>query len=193
MARRDKRQRQTFPGPNPGDNQQMLYDIRTTLDSQNSTKAQATSTASTVSDREWSVPAQGSHTSIDRDMRDRERPESADKEQSRRSPPSDRDQALTASASPGTTPRMQQNRSTPTKQLVSHGTKEKLREIKKSLRPFAYSDPGFHAAKDKVSKTMLKELIGQGYNEVRMYVLLCVGVMPEMFVVISKVSTTFRL
>lgn len=172
MARRDKRQRQTFPGPNPSDNQQMLYDIRSTLDSQNSTKAQATSTASTVSDREWSVPAQGSHTSIDRDMRDRERPESADKEQSRRSPPSDRDQALTVSASPGSTPRMQQNRSTPTKQIGSHGTKEKLREIKKSLRPFrgpfAYSDPGFHAAKDKVNKAMLKELICLGYNEVCM-------------------------
>ncbi len=158
MAKRDKRQRQTFPGPNPSENQQMLDDIRTTL----GTNAQATSTASTVSDREGSAgPAQAYNS--DREVRDRDREES-----SRRSPPSDRE--LTG-ASPSNTPRMQtqqnSNRSTPTKQLSSHGTKEKLREIKKSLRPFANSDPGLnHPAKDKVNKSMLERLICLGYNEV---------------------------
>lgn len=162
MAKRDKRQRQTFPGPNSSENEQMLNDIRTTL----GTNAQATSTASTVSDREGSAgPAQAYNS--DREVRDRE-----ERESSRRSPPSDRE--LTG-ASPSNTPRMQaqaqqqnSNRSTPTKQLTSHGTKEKLREIKKSLRPFANSDPGLnHPGKDKVNKAMLERLICLGYNEVR--------------------------
>lgn len=161
MAKRDKRQRQTFPGPNPSENQQMLNDIRTTL----GTNAQATSTASTASDREGSAdPAQAFST--DKEPRE-------DRESCRRSPPSDRE--LTG-ASPSNTPRMQVQRSsnrTPTKQLTSHGTKEKLREIKKSLGPFAYSDPGFHhPAQDKVNKAMLLRLISLGYNEVRMIMLL---------------------
>lgn len=176
MSKRDKRQRQTrgltFPGPNASDNQQMLDNIRTTLDSQNSTKAQATSTASTVSDRESLLPSQQSLASPDREMRDRVElaATATDKEQYRKSPPTDRDHTLSASASPGSTPRGQQpSRSTPTKQLISHRTKEKLWEIRKSLRPFAHSDPGFHAAKDKVNKGMLKELIGLGYNEVQIW------------------------
>ncbi len=155
MAKRDKRQRQTFPGPNPCENEQMLNDIRTTL----GTNAQATSTASTVSDREGSAgPAQAYYS--DKEAKDRE-----ERESSRKSPPSDRE--LTG-ASPSNTPRMQNsNRSTPTKQLTSHGTKEKLREIKKSLRPFANSDPGLnHPGKDKVNKSMLERLICLGYNEV---------------------------
>ena len=161
MAKRDKRQRQTFPGPNPGENQQMLNDIRTTL----GTNAQATSTASTASDRENST-AQAQAYQAQRRTRD-------EREPSRRSPPRDRDQPLASSgASPSSTPRMQPNasRSTPTKQLGPNGTKEKLREIKKTLRPFANSDPGFHhPAKDKVNKEMLERLICLGYNEVSMW------------------------
>ena len=134
MARREKKFRQTFPGPNSADNVQMLHDIRETLEYHH--RAGAT-----------------------------DRPERQEREPSRKSsPPSE----LTASGSPGTTPRMQQSRSTPTKQLASTRTKRQLAKIRKSLKPFAYSDPGFHAARDKVNKKMLEELISLGYNEVGM-------------------------
>ena len=133
-ARRERRFRQTFPGPNSADNTQMLQDIRSTLDTHRQTGG---------TDR-------------------LERSDSKEREHSRKSPPSE----LTSSGSPGTAPRMQQNRSTPTKQLASNRTKRQLATIRKSLRPFAYSDPGFHAARDKVNKKMLEELISLGYNEV---------------------------
>lgn len=141
MARREKKFRQTFPGPNSSDNQQMLHNIRETLENHQ---------------RE---------TSIERPMSKEgpERPDTRDRDQTRRSsPPSE----LTASGSPGTTPRMQQNRSTPTKLIATSRTKKQLAKIRKSLKPFAYSDPGFHAAKDKVNKRMLEELISLGHNEV---------------------------
>ena len=163
MARREKKYRQTYPGPNSEDNQQMLQDIRDTLD-HHQNRATDTYTTTTTVDRERSVGVAAPPSVGERDMRvDRE-----SRDTRRPSPPSDREQGL-PSASPGTTPRMQQNRSTPTKQLASDGTQQKLREIRKSLRPFAYSDPGFHAAKDKVNKKMLEQLINLGYNEVGIF------------------------
>lgn len=151
MAKREKKYRQTYPGPNTADNQQMMQDIRETLENhQHQAQKQDPAVAADC----------GSSV-------ERERPESRDRDQTRRpSPPSE----LTASnGSPGTTPRMQQNRSTPTKQLASNQTKRKLAKIRKSLKPFAYSDPGFHASMDKVNRRMLEELISLGHNEVRYY------------------------
>lgn len=157
MARRERRHRQTYPGPNPEDNQQMLQDIKHTIETHSSGEK---------------VGRSGSSAGSEAEMRtvDRERPESRDKEQSRErrsSPPastsSDREQA-----SPGTA-RAQQNRSTPTKQLNqlnSDRNKQQLREIRRMLRPFVRSDPGLNAAKDHVNKSLLEQLIGLGYSEV---------------------------
>ena len=150
MARRERRLRQTYPGPNPEDNQQMLQDIKDTIESHSSTGK--------------------SSPSSDREMRGekQERPESRDRERSskdreRRSPPSDREQS-----SPGSTPRAQQNRSTPTKHLnQSSERQQQLRDIRRSLRPWHRSDPGFHYSKDQVNKAMLEQLISLGHSEVR--------------------------
>ncbi len=152
MARREKKFRQTYPGPNSADNQQMLQDIRSTL-GQQSTAGSGTASGS---------PAERLERS---DSKERERERK--REQTRRSsPPSE----LNSSGSPGTTPRMQPSRSTPTKQLESNSNRKRERQlakIRKSLKPFAYSDPGFHTAREKVNMKMLEELISLGYNEVR--------------------------
>ena len=151
MARREKRHRQTYPGPNPEDNQQMLRDIKDSIESHSSEKVGRSSA--------------GSEREMRGEKQERERPESRDREQSkeRRSPPSDREQA-----SPGTTPRTQQSRSTPTKQLNSERSRQ-LREIRRALRPFHRSDPGFPVAKDQVNKTMLDQLINLGHSEVNFF------------------------
>lgn len=158
MARRERRHRQTYPGPNPEDNQQMLQDIKHSIETHSGGEKAGRSSAGSEAEMRTEKSL------------DRERPESRDREQSRerRSPPaasaSDREQA-----SPGTTPRAQQNRSTPTKQLTqlnSDRNKQQLREIRRMLRPFVRSDPGLNAAKDHVNKTMLEQLISLGYSEV---------------------------
>ena len=148
MARREKWFRQTYPGPNSADNQLMLQNIRSTLENHHSEKQTGS--------------GMGSGTGAER----LERSDSKERTQMRRSsPPSE----LTSSGSPSSTPRMaQQSRSTPTKQLASRRTKHAKRElatIRRDLKQFA-SDPGFHAARDKVNKRMLDELISLGYNEV---------------------------
>ena len=158
--RRDRRFRQTFPGPDSGDNQQMLQDIKDTLDSRGQQQQQQQQHSGSAQQK----PSDRNVTN--NSERERERPESRDREQSssRRSPPSEGPSP--ANASPGTTPRMQQNR-TPTKQHTDR-TKQQLAKIRRQIRPYhAYSDPGFHAARDKVNKKMLEHLISLGYNEVR--------------------------
>ena len=146
--KRDRKQRQTYPGPNSADNQQMLQDIRHTLDQHQRERRTPTPTSAALS------------ATV-------ERQDSREREQLRRSPPSE----VTANGSPSATPRMKQNRpsAVPTKQLASSRTRRQLATIRHSLRPFAsgHSDPGFHAAKDKVNQKMLEELICHGYNEVR--------------------------
>ena len=133
MAKREKRLRQTFPGPNSADNQQMLSDIRETLDTHH----------------------QKAYVAADRLP--------PPKDTKRSSPPSE----LTSSGSPSTTPRMQQNRSTPTKQIASNRMKRHLAKIRRDLKPFAYhSDPGFASQKDRANKGMLEELITLGHSEV---------------------------
>jgi hypothetical protein len=160
-VRRERRPRQkTYPGPNPEDNQQMLQDIKDSIATDSS--------ADKVSSRP--VSSGGLEEMRTERPLERERPESRDREQSsrreRRSPPSDREQA-----SPGTTStqRSQQNRSTPTKQLTqfnSERNQKQLREIRKSLRPWVKSDPGFHSSKDQVNPSMLDQLISMGHSEV---------------------------
>lgn len=157
MARREKRFRQTYPGPNSADNQQMLQDIRSTLGQQTTA---------------------GSGTAAERLERSdsKEREKERRREQTRRSsPPSE----LTSSGSPGSTPRpARPSRTTPTKMLDSSSNRRKkqLATIHKSLKPFAYSDPGFHVARDKVNKRLLEELISLGYNEVSKTIILCISV-----------------
>lgn len=160
--RAERKHRQTYPGPNAADNQQMLQDIKDSIASTES-----------LSDQEKAVESggDGGHSTSagsEKEMKgerqpERERPESRDMEQSkeRRSPQSDREQA-----SPGATPRSQQNRSTPTKQLNSAKHRQHLREIRKTLRPFHKSDPGLAVGKEKVNKVMLEQLINLGYSEV---------------------------
>lgn len=149
MARRRPRQK-TYPGPNPEDNQQMLQDIKDSIAIETpSTDKVGRSTSSAGSD----------------EMRtERERPESrGESKRERRSPPGDQEQA-----SPGSTPRSQQNR-TPTKQLGqlnSERNKKQLKEIRRSLRPWVRSDPGFHASRDAVNSSMLEHLISLGHSEV---------------------------
>ena len=156
MARRERRHRQTYPGPNPEDNQQMLQDIKHSIETHSSGEKVGRSGSSAGSEAEMRTEK----------SLDRERPESRDKEQSRErrsSPP-----ASSSEASPGTA-RAQQNRSTPTKQLNqlnSDRNKQQLREIRRMLRPFVRSDPGLNAAKDHVNKSLLEQLIGMGYSEV---------------------------
>lgn len=147
--RRERRHRQTYPGPNPEDNQQMLQDIKDSIES-----VEKAGRSSADSEREMRTEKQP----------ERERPESRDRAQSRerRSPPNDREQA-----SPGTQQRSQHNRSTPTKQFVSSDrNKQQLKDIRRSLRPYARSDPGFHVAKDQANKAMLEQLISLGHSEV---------------------------
>ena len=181
--RREKKFRQTYPGPNSADNQQMLQDIKDTLD--NHQRAQiATVAASTTaaSERERSLglaattTSSGSASSGSSDTM-RIDHTTAGRDMSRRSsPPSDRGEAHAVSGSPSTTQRASaQNRATPTKQLASSASdwnKQTMKEIKKQLRPFASSDPGFHPARDRVNKKLLMQLINYGYNEVRLGALL---------------------
>eukprot|EP00731_Ephydatia_muelleri_P032246 Em0023g753a len=133
MSRRDKKLRQTFPGPNAADNQQMLQDIKQTLgDHQKNEPA--------------SLPP-------------------ADQMNKRSSPPTE----LPTSSSPSIGNRTPASRLTPTKQLAAHETKQKLAQIRQSIKPYgprnSASDPGFHAAKEKVNKKMLDELISLGHSE----------------------------
>ena len=170
--RREKKFRQTYPGPNSADNQQMLQDIKDTLD--NHQRAQiATAAASTTagSERERSVglaattTSSGSASSGSSDMMRTDHAGGRDTSR-RSSPPSDRE-TYAVSGSPSTSQRASaQNRATPTKQFASDWNKQTMKEIKKQLRPFASSDPGFHPARDRVSKKLLMQLINYGYNEV---------------------------
>lgn len=156
---RERRHRQTYPGPNPEDNQQMLQDIKDSILESHSEENNGRSSAG--SDREMRGEK----------LLERERPESRDREQSRerRSPPSSSAAAAgeREQASPGT-PRSQQNRSaTPTKQMGQDKNKQQLRDIRRMLRPYARSDPGFHLAnRDQANKSMLEQLISLGHSEV---------------------------
>ena len=173
--RREKKFRQTYPGPNSADNQQMLQNIKDTLDHHQRAQI-ATAAASTTagSERERSLAdtttSSGSASSGSSDMRT-DHTSSGGRDMSRRSsPPSDRE-ALAVSGSPGTSQRASaQNRATPTKQLGSSAdwNKQTMKEIKKQLRPFASSDPGCHPARERVNKKLLVQLINYGYNEVRL-------------------------
>ena len=166
-SRREKKFRQTYPGPNSADNQQMLHDIKETLDNHERAQvvtAAASTTAGSERERALAATSSGSGSGSEREMRTE--PAGGRDSSRRSSPPSDREHA--ASGSPGATHRAQQNRSTPTKQLGSSDRhKQTMREIRKQLRPFASSDPGFHPARDQVNKKMLEQLINYGYNEVR--------------------------
>ena len=175
-SRREKKFRQTYPGPNSADNQQMLQNIKDTLD--NHQRAQVTTAAASTtagSERERSLAAtttsSGSASSGSSDMRTDHTASSGGRDMSRRSsPPSDRE-AVAVSGSPGTNQRAPAgSRATPTKQLgsslASEWNKQTMKEIKKQLRPFASSDPGFHPARDRVNKKLLVQLINFGYNEV---------------------------
>ena len=162
-SRAERKHRQTFPGPNPADNQQMVQDIKESIASSGS-----------LGDKKKAADLRGggcsgpsSSAGSDKEMRgekaDRERPESRDMEQSkeRRSPQSDREQS-----SPGATPRAPQNRATPTKQLDPKH-RQQLREIRKTLHPWCKSDPGFAVVgKEKVNRAMLEQLINLGHSEV---------------------------
>ena len=174
--RREKKFRQTYPGPNSADNQQMLQNIKDTLD--NHQRAQvATAAVSTTagSERERSLgiaattTSSGSASSGSSDTMRTDHTSGRDTSR-RSSPPSDRE-AYAVSGSPSTSQRASaQNRATPTKQLASSASdwnKQTMKEIKKQLRPFASSDPGFHPARDRVNKKLLMQLINVGYNEVR--------------------------
>lgn len=157
MARRERRHRQTYPGPNPEDNQQMLQDIKQTIET-HSGGGEKVERSSADSEAEMRTEK----------SLDRERPESRDREQSRerRSPPAASASGDREQASPGTSARSQ-NRSTPTKQLNQlDRNKQQLREIRRMLRPFVRSDPGLNTAKDHVCKSMLEQLISLGYSEV---------------------------
>lgn len=151
--RRERRHRQTYPGPNPEDNQQMLQDIKDSIFEPHAGGEKNGGRSSAGSEREM--------RGVEKPL-DKERPESRQSRE-RGSPPSDREQV-----SPGASGRLQQNRSTPTKQL-SQGSSDRnkqLREIRRSLRPYARSDPGFSVSKDQVNKAMLDQLIGLGHSEV---------------------------
>ena len=176
-SRREKKFRQTYPGPNSADNQQMLQNIKDTLDNhQRAQVATAAASTSAGSERERSLAAgttssgsgsAGSGSERDYSMKTDYSTTGGGRDISgrRSSPPSDREHH----GSPGATPRMPpQSRSTPTKQLGSSSdwNKQTMKEIKKQLRPFASSDPGFHPARDRVNKKMLMQLINYGYNEV---------------------------
>lgn len=180
-TRREKKFRQTYPGPNSADNQQMLQDIKDTLDHHQQAQvvtAAASTTAAGSSERDRSLIAaaaassgsgSGGSSASERDMRTDYPTTSGsarDTTNRRSSPPSDREQVV-LSGSPGATQRVQQNRSTPTKQLGSSDwNKQTMKEIKKQLRPFASSDPGFHPPRDRVNKKMVVQLINYGYSEV---------------------------
>ena len=133
MSRRDKKFRQTYPGPNAADNQQMLQDIKQTLE-----------------DHQKNEPAGAA----------------VDKMNKRSSPPTE----PPTSSSPSIANRAPASRLTPTKQLAAHETKQKLAKIRQTLNPYGLrtstSDPGFHAAKDRVNKKMLDELVALGHSEV---------------------------
>lgn len=183
-SRREKKFRQTYPGPNSADNQQMLQNIKDTLDNhQRAQVATAAASTSAESERERSLAAgttssgsgsAGSGSERDNGMRADYCTTGGGRDATgrRSSPPSDREQ-YGLSGSPGATQRMPpQSRSTPTKQLGSSSdwNKQTMKEIKKQLRPFASSDPGFHPARDRVNKKMLMQLINYGYNEVNVWV-----------------------
>ena len=184
--RREKKFRQTYPGPNSADNQQMLQDIKDTLDHHQRAQIAtvAPSTTQVASERERSLGLAATTTSSGSASSGgssadtmRIADHTAGRDTSRRSsPPSDRGEAAhgAVSGSPSTTQRAtaqaQSSRATPTKQLASSASdwnKQTMKEIKKQLRPFASSDPGFHPARDRVNKKLLMQLINFGYNEVR--------------------------
>ncbi len=159
--RADRKHRQTYPGPNPADNQQMVQDIKESIASSGSLSEKKNTGESKASN--------GPSSSVDSDKEmkgekvlERERPPSRDLEQSkdRRSPLSDREQT-----SPGATPRVAQNRATPTKQLDPK-RRQQLRDIRKTLHPWCKSDPGLAGGKEKVNKVMLEQLINLGHSEV---------------------------
>lgn len=160
--RAERKHRQTFPGPNSADNQQMLQDIKDTIASTESLSEKDKAAES------GGVGGHSTSAGSEKEMKgerqpERERPESRDVEQSkdRRSPQSDREQA-----SPGATPRAQQNRSTPTKQLNSEKHRQHLRDIRRTLRPFYKSDPGLAVGKEIVNMALLEQLINLGHSEV---------------------------
>jgi uncharacterized Zn-binding protein involved in type VI secretion len=191
--RREKKFRQTYPGPNSADNQQMLQNIKDTLDHHQRAQIATVAASTTVpSERERSLGLAPTTTSSgsassggssDTMRIDHTASAAAGRDVSRRSsPPSDREiqaahGAVNASGSPSATQRATaQNRATPTKQLASSASdwnKQTMKEIKKQLRPFASSDPGCHPARDRVNKKLLMQLINFGYNEVRLGVLHC--------------------
>ena len=85
----------------------------------------------------------------------------------------DREQASPSGTTTLRSQQQQQNRSTPTKQLTqfnSDRNQKQLREIRKSLRPWVKSDPGFHSSKDQVNMAMLDQLISLGHSEVRFFI-----------------------
>ena len=188
--RREKKFRQTYPGPNSADNQQMLQDIKDTLNHHQRAQIAAAAASSTTaaSERERSLAAatttssSGSASSGSSDMRTDHTASSGRDISRRSSPPSDREAAHAVSGgSPGTNQRAStQNRATPTKQLGSSAdwNKQTMKEIKKQLRPFASSDPGFHPARDRVNKKLLVQLINFGYNEVRRHTPLRCALIP---------------
>lgn len=128
MSRRDKKLRQTYPGPNAADNQQMLQDIKQTIKDHHKNEPPVVPPAEQMSKRS--------------------------------SPPSE---------SPSTANRAPASRSTPTKQLAAHETKQKLEQIRQSIKPYgprtSATETGFYAERDKVNKKMLDELISLGHSE----------------------------
>ena len=160
--RTERKHRQTFPGPNPADNQQMVQDIKDSIASSGSLSDKKKESESGAVGGGPSSSAGSEREMKGEKLADRERPESRDMEQSkeRRSPQSDREQT-----SPGATPRTSQNRATPTKQL-DQKHRQQLRDIRKTLHPWCKSDPGLAMGKEKVNKAMLEQLINLGHSEV---------------------------
>lgn len=169
--KRDRKQRQTYPGPNSADNQQMLRDIRHTLDQHQRDIRTPTPTSSVAL-----------VATVERQDSSRER------EHLRRSPPSEagggggsagsgspRVQPQSRAAASSATTTAAATSSVPATTTAAGGKqnssnrKRQLATIRRSLRPFAsaHSDPGFHTARDMVDKRALEELISLGYNEVR--------------------------
>lgn len=161
--RKEKKHRQTYPGPNSADNQQMLQDIRETLQLN-----PGTSTTGTPTGSERSAPERA-------DSKEREHRGESERVR-RQSPPGE--------VSGAASPRMQNRGSshTPTKHISSAQSshrahqntvrKQNLEKIRRDLQPFKgrerLSDPGFHhPSKDTVDRKMLEELINTyGYSEV---------------------------
>ena len=164
--RKEKKFRQTYPGPNTADNQQMLQDIRETL--------------LTTGDRGAPATAAGSERSVPERADSKEREQRGEAERARRqSPPVE----FSGTASPRMQNRERGASHTPTKHLSSAQSshrahqssvrKQNLEKIRRDLQPFKgrerLSDPGFHhPSRDTVDRRLLDELITTyGYSEVR--------------------------